>query len=147
MENKREKIRIYDFTIFTGVVVLLSYSFVIFISFYMWVNKSKYAIIALILGILFLISFFVVLSIFVFLAPYLDSKGAHQGKKFISINKIKFRNSYNMRYREEQIVIEDRYVKYEKMLQKEIDKQVIKVQNTKINIKKINKYMKKYDIK
>lgn len=145
--EKDKKIKLYDFTIFTATSVLISYAMLLTLFLYMGFTNEKNGFVGFIIAGLLFLSLGMILWMFAYMAPYLDKKGAHHGKKVISIYNIKFRNDYNMRFREEQIIIEDKLVKYEKLEKKEIDKIVIKVQNTKANIRKVNEYCKIFDIK
>ena len=144
---KNKKIKLFDFTIFTAITVLLSYGILLSLTMYIGFYNEKYGIIGFVVSSLLILSLGMVIWLYVFMSPYLDKNGAHHGKKTISIYNLKFRNDYNMRFREEQIIIEDKLVKYEKLDRKEIDKIVIKVQNTKANIRKVNEYCKEFDIK
>lgn len=141
-----KKTKLLDFSVFNAITVLLSYAIIIFIMLYITFNNEKFWWAGLIGAVLLLLSLLTIIWFYVVLSPYIDDKGVHHGNKIIPVSNLKIRNDYNMRFKEEQIIFEDKYIKYDKLSKEELKKSRIAVQNTRMNVKKINAYIELYNI-
>ncbi|MFA6843512.1 MAG: hypothetical protein WCR33_03830 [Bacilli bacterium] len=134
------KKRLYDFNTFTGILILVLYIFLGFVFTYGIVTNSSMRLIFIILDCGLLLTLLMLLWYYFYLAILLTDKGVKHGAKFIPASRLKCKNGYNARFREEEIIFYDKYVNYDKLTEKVLKRSIIKVENTKRNCAIVNQF-------
>ena len=134
------KTRLYDFSVSTAIIVCLSYALLLSLFGYMWLSDD-HSIIAGVIFILTALSFLLVFTFFVILAPKISGKTLSHGAKSVKLKNIRYKTAYDSRLKEKVIVFWDKKVEIKYLSNDEYKKKTIRVQATDANLKKVGQWL------
>ena len=139
--SKKRELRLYDFTPLLAAIFIVSSLVLIGVSVMMIMGGTKSSLIGgIILAVVTALAIGYTVWEFVFSPVILTPEGVKKGKKFIAAEKAKFKEEYNLRFKEKKIVFYDKTLDLSPMDVKAFDKASISVQNVKGYIGKIRRF-------
>lgn len=122
------KKKLYDFSPFNAVTVVLAYAFLLTIALFFVFQSDTVEWGAILVAVLLVVSFGWVLWYFVVLAVTVTEKGISHGRVFIPKKNIRWTVEDNPRFRQADLVFRDSAVNYDRLSGKERSKKEITVQ-------------------
>lgn len=122
------KKRLFDFSPFNAITVVLAYASLLTIALFSVFNSDGVEWASLVVAVLLLLSFALVLWYFVFLAVTVTDKGISHGRVFIRKKDLRWSVEEDSRFRQMNLVFRDRGVNYDRLTKKERAKSEITIQ-------------------